>query len=453
MENIKDLLAKGGRIHFVGIGGSGMFPIVQILHSMGHQISGSDVNEGSIIDLERGMGIEVSIGHDAKNVIGASMLVVSAAIFNDNVEVNKALELNIPIISRADMFGYITTLYENSLCVSGTHGKTTTTCLLSSILIKANMDPSLLIGGKLPLINGYGLVGKSDKFVCEACEFKDTFLHLSPSHSIILNIDNDHLDYFGTLDNIIKSFHKFADNASKKVIANIDDENTVKAVKDFKDKLVSFAINNKADYQAINIINYDKAFYQFDILHNDINIGTFKLHVPGKHHVINGLAACTAALELGCPINALQAGLESFKGAGRRFEFIGSFNEVAVADDYAHHPTEIAATLKAAKAFGYNRVIAVFQPFTYTRTKLLMNDFAESLAIADVVVMSAIMGSREKDTLGISTQNLADLIPGSVWFETFEQMEEHIRKIAKPHDLVITLGCGDIYKLAKKLVA
>ncbi len=199
--DIAELLRKGGRIHFVGIGGSGMFPIVQILHSLGHEISGSDVNEGSIIDYERAMGIDVCIGHKAENVDGASMLVVTAALFSDNPEVARANELGIPVISRADMFGYITTLYENAMCVSGTHGKTTTTCMLTSIMLKAGKDPSALIGGKLPLIDGYGRVGKSENFVCEACEFKDTFLHLQPTWSVILNIDDDHLDYFGTIEN------------------------------------------------------------------------------------------------------------------------------------------------------------------------------------------------------------------------------------------------------------
>ena len=247
--DIAELLGRGGRIHFVGIGGSGMFPIVQILHSLGHEISGSDVNEGSIIEYERAMGIDVCIGHKAENVDGASMLVVTAALFSDNPEVARANELGIPVIPRADMFGYITTLYSNSMCVSGTHGKTTTTCMLTSILIKAGYDPSALIGGKLPLINGYGRVGESSNFVCEACEFKDTFLHLSPSYSIILNIDNDHLDYFGTIENSMKSFRRFAENASQAVVANLDDANTVKALEGFEGRIVWFGESEDADYR------------------------------------------------------------------------------------------------------------------------------------------------------------------------------------------------------------
>lgn len=450
--NIADLLEKGGRIHFVGIGGSGMFPIVQILHANGHEISGSDVNEGSIIEMEREMGIPVFMGHDPANVEGATMLVVTAALFSDNPEVLHANELGIPVIPRADMFGYITTLYENALCVSGTHGKTTTTCMLTSILMKGGQDPSALIGGKLPLIHGYGRVGKSGNFVCEACEFKDTFLHLSPSHSIILNVDADHLDYFGTLENVILSFHKFASNASKMVIANLDDANTVTAVRDCGRPVVFFGTSKDADYRISGIQPWEKAFYSFNLSHNGEDLGTFRLHVPGVHNVWNAAAAVTAALEMGVDHDAIREGLQSFTGAGRRFEFLGTYDGVTVADDYAHHPAELAATLRAAQNMGFNRVIAVFQPFTYSRTYLLLDEFAQALSLADVVVMTEIMGSREKNTYGIYTADLAAKIPGSVWFNTFEEVVEHVRKIAREGDLVLTLGCGDIYKAAHMML-
>ncbi len=450
--NIAELLAKGGRIHFVGIGGSGMFPIVQILHANGHEISGSDVNEGSIIEMERQMGIPVFMGHNPDNVNGATMLVVTAALFSDNPEVLRANELGIPVIPRADMFGYITTLYENALCVSGTHGKTTTTCMLTSILMKGGLDPSALIGGKLPLIHGYGRVGTSGNFVCEACEFKDTFLHLSPSHSIILNVDADHLDYFGTLENVIRSFHQFASNASKEVIANLDDVNTVTAVQDCGRPVVFFGTSENADYRISDIQPWEKAFYSFKLFHGGEDLGSFQLHVPGIHNVWNAAAAVTAALEMGVDHSAIREGLQSFTGAGRRFEFLGSFNGVTVADDYAHHPAELAATLRAAKKMGYNRVIAVFQPFTYSRTYLLLDEFAEALSLADVVVMTEIMGSREKNTYGIYTADLAAKIPGSVWFNTFDEVVSHVREIAKEGDLVLTLGCGDIYKAAHMML-
>ena len=450
--DIAKLLEKGGRIHFVGIGGSGMFPIVQILHSLGHEISGSDVNESAIVGYERGMGIDVCIGHKAENVDGASMLVVTAALFSDNVEVARAEELGIPVIPRADMFGYITTLYSNSMCVSGTHGKTTTTCMLTSILVKAGLDPSALIGGKLPLIGGYGRVGESDNFVCEACEFKDTFLHLSPSWSIILNIDDDHLDYFGTIENSMKSFLKFADNASAGVIANLDDANTVTALRDCTSPIIWFGEDENADYRITEAEAYDRAFYSFRLSHHGTDLGQFVLKIPGKQNVFNAAAAIAAATEVGVTPDQAREGLESFRGAGRRFEILGEFNGVTVADDYGHHPKELSVTLDAALKMGYDRVIAVFQPFTFSRTKLLLEDFGEALKKADVVVMTAIMGSREVNTYGISTQDLADIIPGSVWFETFEEVRDHILEIARPGDLVLTMGCGDIYKCANMIL-
>ncbi|MBQ9958897.1 MAG: UDP-N-acetylmuramate--L-alanine ligase [Oscillospiraceae bacterium] len=451
-NDIAALLEKGGRIHFVGIGGSGMFPIVQILHSLGHEISGSDVNEGSIIEMERAMGIDVHIGHKAEYADGAAMLVVTAALFSDNVEVARANELGIPVIARADMFGYISTLYENAMCVCGTHGKTSTTCMLTSVMLEAGFDPAALIGGKLPRIGGYGRVGSSDVFVCEACEFKDTFLQLSPGWPILLNVDADHLDYFGTLENVIRSFRKFASMAKKKVIANIDDANTVAAVTDCGKPVVWFGESEKADYQIYNVHAYDRSFYAFGMRSGDTDFGEFRLGVPGRHHVHNGAAAVAAALEMGADKEAVRKGLASFTGAGRRFEILGQFGGVTVVDDYAHHPAEIAATLDAAKGMGYERVIAVFQPFTFSRTSILMEEFAETLSAADMVVMTAIMGSRERNTYGITTQDLADRIPGSVWYETFEEVRDYILQTAKPGDLLLTLGCGDVYKLAHMIL-
>ena len=451
-HDIKALLDKGGRVHFVGIGGSGMFPIVQILHSLGHEISGSDVNEGSIVETERSMGIDVCIGHRPENVEGASMLVVTAALFDDNVEVARANELGIPVISRADMFGYITTLYDNAMCVSGTHGKTTTTCLLTSIMMKAGKDPSALIGGKLPLIHGYGRVGETENFVCEACEFKDTFLHLSPDVAVITNVDADHLDYFGTLENIIRSFRAFAEKTRRLVVANGDDANTLKALEGCGTPAVLFGEREDADYRISDIRAWDRAFYAFRLARRGEDLGEFRLRVPGRHNVFNAAGAIAAAMECGATADDCRAGLESFSGAGRRFEFLGSFDGVTVADDYAHHPAEIEVTLTAALNMGYDRVIAVFQPFTFSRTYMLLEDFGKALSLADQVVMTDIMGSRERNTYGVSTDDLAALIPGSVWFDTFDKVSDHVLSIARPGDLVITLGCGDVYKVAHMIL-
>lgn len=453
MASVAQILEKAHRIHFVGIGGSGMFPLVEILRAKGYTITGSDVNEGSIIDYERNMGIEVHIGHDAKNVEGADAVVVTAALLAGNPEVARAKELGLPVIERAELLGYVSTLYPDSFCISGTHGKTTTTSLLTSIFLKAGLDPSAVIGGKLPLIGSYGLCGHSDKVVIEACEFKDTFLHLTPAYAVILDIDDDHLDYFGSMEGIKASFRKFAASAHTAIVANGDDANTLDAIRGLDRPLVRFGASADCDYRITDIDNYSRAFYSFCLADKaGHKHGPFQLRIPGRHNVWDGAAAVTCALLAGVSDEAICAGFASFKGAGRRFEILGEFNGVTIADDYAHHPTELRATLTAAKAMGYDRVIAVFQPFTFSRTKLLLDDFAEVLQLADVVVMTEIMGSREVNTYNIYTADLAAKIPGSVWYNSFEEICDHCLSIAKSGDLILTLGCGDIYKAANMMV-
>ncbi|MEG2633521.1 MAG: UDP-N-acetylmuramate--L-alanine ligase [Oscillospiraceae bacterium] len=452
MTAVADILKNAKHLHFVGIGGSGMFPLVEILHAEGYEISGSDVNEGSIIDYERKLGIDVSIGHDAKNISGADALVVTAALLDGNPELARAEELGIPIIERAELLGYISELYDNAYCISGTHGKTTTTSMLTSILVVADLDPSAVIGGKLPLIDGYGRRGSSDSIVIEACEFKDTFLHLSPDYAVILNVDSDHLDYFGSLDGIKASFRKFALKASKAVIINGDDANTLDAVRGIDKKVITFGKSENCDFQIYNIKNYFRAFYSFCLKNSNGEIGEFRLCAPGIHNIYNAAAAVVCSVLAGVSCKDIQKGLETFSGAGRRFEILGEFDGITIADDYAHHPAELKATLEAAQSMGYNRVIAVFQPFTYSRTKLLLDDFAAVLPIADKVVMTEIMGSREINTYNIYTKDLSDKIDGSVWFNTFEEVCDYCLNNAKSGDLIITLGCGDIYKAANMMV-
>lgn len=451
-SQVANLLARIKRLHFVGIGGSGMFPLVEILHAEGYEITGSDVNEGSIVESERKLGIPVAIGHDARNIAGAQALVVTAALLSGNPEVAAAQAAGIPVIERAELLGYISTLFPNAFCISGTHGKTTTTSMLTSIFVRANMDPSAVIGGKLPLIGGYGRRGESERIVIESCEFKDTFLQLSPDYAVILNVDADHLDYFGTLEGVKRSFRAFAEKASKLVIANGDDPNTMDAVAGISRPILTFGENPGCDYVISDVQNYARAFYSFRLRGRSGEVGAFTLQVPGRHNVHNAAAAAVCALLAGAGAEEIQAGLSSFRGAGRRFEILGEFGGITIADDYAHHPTELQVTLEAAKRMGYSRVIAVFQPFTYSRTKLLLEDFARVLQIADLVVMTEIMGSRERNTFGISTEDLARRIPGSVWFSSFQEVCDHCLSVAKPGDLILTLGCGDIYKAADMMV-
>ena len=446
------ILDNKKNIHFVGIGGSGMYPIVQILAGRGYTITGSDVNEGDIINYERAMGIKVNIPHEASAVEGADLVVYSAAIFKDNCELARARELGIPCIERSIMLGEVSRFFEKSICVSGTHGKTTTTSLISQIMIMAGKDPACVIGGKLPLINGYGRDGKGENVVIEACEYSYTFLELTPYLAVVLNIDHDHLEFFKTFENLQNTFKRFTDLATGGVIINGDDKNTTDVIRNMHVPVTTFGLEEGRDYRGVNIRKEHQSFYSYDVEHKGEIIATVHLSIPGKHNIYNSLAAFAACHISGVAPEDITKGINAFGGAGRRFEILGTVNGVTIADDYAHHPEEITATLNAANDMGFKRVWAVFQPFTYSRTKMLLNEFAISLQLADKVVMTEIMGSREVNTIGIYTKDLAELIPGSVWFEGFDGVVNYVKENVQPGDLVITLGCGDIYKAAKMML-
>lgn len=450
-----NILKDKKHIHFIGIGGSGMFPIVQILHSEGYYITGSDNNETETTKIEREMGIEVFMGQCAENIKGADLIVYTAAIMADNPELIAAKASGVPTIERSIMLGVLTKRFGNALCVSGTHGKTTTSSMLTQILFEADLDPSAVIGGKLSVIGGSGRAGKSELMVCESCEFVDTFLKLYPDTSVILNIDADHLDYFGTLENIIKSFRKFAEKTTKLIIANGDDNNTMKAVEGLDKKIITFGFGEGCNYRIADVAHSDgKERYNtsFTLTCPDGTVMSIALHVPGMHNIYNASAAAVTALSAGATPKQVEEGLLHFKGAGRRFEILGHENGVTIADDYAHHPAELTVTLEAAKSMGYNRVWAVFQPFTFSRTAMLLDDFAKALSIADKVVLSPIMGSREKNTYNIYSEDLAAKLDNCTVLQSFEEIAEFIKQNAKDGDLVITLGCGDIYKAAKLML-
>ena len=343
-------------------------------------------------------------------------------------------------------------MFDNCICVCGTHGKTTVTAMLTQIFLQSGADPTAVIGGKLPLTGTNGIAGGSQNMLCEACEFVDTFLSLSPDVSVILNIDEDHLDYFKTLDNLIASFTKFASMTRREIIINADDANTLRAVESIKDKrFITFGLGKDNDFRAENIV-LEHEFASFDIIKYGENVGRISLGIPGKHNIFNALAAIAAADNAGIPMDKIIACAEQFRGAGRRFEILKKINGITIADDYAHHPRELEVTLNAAMGMGFKRVWAVFQPFTYSRTKILFDDFVRVLKIPDRVVMTEIMGSRERNTYGVYTSQLAEKIPGSVWFNTFDEVADYVVKNAEEGDLVITLGCGDIYKAAKLMI-
>ena len=446
------LLDGKTKLHFVGIGGSGMFPLVQILHEVGYEITGSDVNEGDIIDRERKLGIPISMGHKAENVHGAELVVYTAAIMKGNPEIEEAHRLGIPTVERSILLGYVANTYPHPICIAGTHGKTTTTAMTTQIMVMAHADPAAVIGGKLPAIHGSGRVGESPIMVCEACEFVDTFLKLYPDIAVILNIDADHLDYFKTMENLIASFRKFAQKASKVLIVNGDDRNTQKAVEGLDKRILTFGYSNINDYYPKNIEHVDGVTLSFDLCREEEVLTTIRLHIPGDHNILNAIAACAAAHEAGATWEQCARGLDAFHGAQRRFEVLGKINGITVADDYGHHPTEIEATLKAAKALPFQRVWAVHQPFTYSRTATLLDEFARVLQIADFTVLSEIMGSREKNTYHIYARDLAAKIPGCVWFPEFPEIADYVAERARPGDLILTLGCGDVNKCAHMIV-
>ena len=450
---VDDVLKKVNIIHFIGIGGSGMCPIAEILMQKGYTITGSDNNTGDNIDKLRGLGAKITLNQVPSNIAGAEMIVYSAAILPDNPELIAAKNSYIPTFERSEVFGALSRMYDNCIGVCGTHGKTTVTSMITEIFYKSGKDPSALIGGYLPSIDSHGRCGESDIFVCEACEFKDTFLHLSPDYAIITNVDGDHLEYFKTMDNLINSFHQFLSTAKKGVYYNGDDENTLKAVEKLDKSLCKkFGFGKENDIYAENISYNRGAFAEFDVILHGENIGRVKLNIPGKHNILNALAVILLSYDFGFELDEIREYIQGFSGAKRRFEVLGVKNGFTVADDYAHHPTELKVTLEAAMQMEYNDVWAVFQPFTFSRTKRLFDDFVEVLKIPDHVVLTPIMGSREINTYGVYSEQLQEKIPGSVVCETFEDVKDYILNNAKDGDLVITLGCGDIYKAAKMIV-
>lgn len=443
-----------------------MYPLAQILHSQGFFLTGSDNNETETLDAVRKMGIPVFIGQRAENIEGADLIVHTAAIMEDNPELIAARQSGIPVLERADLLGIVTSWYDNAVCVTGTHGKTTVTSMITQIIFTAGVDLSAYIGGKLPCIGGSGIAGKSDILVCESCEFEDHFLKLSPDISVILNIDADHLDYFGTLNNIKKSFRKFAETTSKILIVNGSDSNTTEALDGIDKEMITFGKDCSCNFYPENVKHENGLLTTFDLMKNGKKLGEITLHVAGIHNVLNAVAAAAAADFLGIDFEAVQKGLGEFRGAKRRFEKLGYERGITFVDDYAHHPTELEAALNAAMEMNFNHVWAIFQPFTFSRTKLLLDDFARVLQIPDHAVLTDIMGSREKNTYGVFTRHLAEKIPGCVWFpqneteewtderkySNFQQICDYICSHAQKGDLVITLGCGDAYKIAKMII-
>ncbi len=448
--NYDNILDKVKKIHFVGIGGSGMCPLAEILYSEDFEITGSDCNESDTLDRIKGMGIKVFDGHFAENVKDTELVVYTAAVKSDNPELVAAKELGIPCLERSIMLGIVTRRYNRSVAVAGTHGKTSTTAMISQILIGSGFDPSAIIGGKLNAIGGNSYVGQSDIIVCEACEYVDTFLQLTPYLSVVLNIDADHLDYFKNLDNIKNSFSKFANQTTHAVIYCGDDENSVDTFKDLALEKITFGVGENCDYRAQNIVSNGMK-QSFDLYYKNEFVVTVNLIVPGKHNIMNALAASAAAHHLGATGKEIAENLEKFTGVHRRFEVLGVSKGITVADDFAHHPTELEAVLTSAMSMGFNKVWAIFQPHTYSRTAILLDDFAKALSIPDEIIISEILAVRETNTYNIYSTDLGAKIEGSHCIDTFEEITEFILENAKEGDLVLTMGGGNVYRCANMI--
>ena len=446
-EKLAEFLKPGKRVHMVGIGGVSMRPLALVLSDRGITVTGSDMNSsGSTEELIRS-GIPVAIGHREENILGADCIVRTAAARNDNPEIAAARAAGIPIFERAQAWGVIMREYRNAVCVSGTHGKTTTTSMVTHILMAAKADPTVMIGGALPLLGAGHRVGSGDTIVLESCEYCDSFLNFYPSLAIILNVEADHLDYFKDLADVEKSFRAFAGLATSGVLANGDDANTMETLKGMD--FVTFGLGEQNRIRAVNI---SEDWSEFDVLCDGQCYTHLKLSVYGRHNTLNALAAAGAAWMLGIDGEAVAEGLATFTGAGRRMEKKGTFNGAPVYDDYAHHPGELSCLIDAVRTQGYKRVVVAFQPHTYTRTHALREDFIEQLKRVDVCVVAEIYAAREQNLIGISSRDLVEKIPGATYCETLPEVTEFLRQNVREGDIVLTVGAGDIYRAGEALV-
>ena len=453
MIDFDNFLSPGRRGHLVGIGGVSMSSLAEVLCGMGLNITGSDMNETANVRSLRAHGITVIPGHHAENITeDVEFVVRTAAVHDDNPEIIAAREKGIPVFERTQAWGAISKDYDNALCISGTHGKTTTTSMCTHILMAADRDPTVMIGGTLPLLNAGHRVGRGNTIIMEACEYYNSFLSFHPTVAVVLNIEADHLDFFRDLEDVKHSFHEFVCRTPEDgyIVANADDKNTLDAVSGTGRKIMTFGLSQSADVYAENI-SYLGANSHFDIMYKGKKFTDVTLHVPGVHNVKNALAATAAAICLGIRPNAVKYGLAGFNGAGRRFEFKGKYNGADVYDDYAHHPGELKALLDTVEKLNYKRSILVFQPHTYSRTAALFDDFVEQLKRPNVLLLAEIFAAREKNTIGISSAALAEKVDGALFFPTFSELETALRRIAQPGDIILTVGAGDVYKIGENI--
>ncbi|MBQ4575269.1 MAG: UDP-N-acetylmuramate--L-alanine ligase [Clostridia bacterium] len=437
------------KVFFLGIGGISMSTLAFMASERGIEVTGSDQRASDMTGRLEAAGITVHIGHAASNLGDADALVYTAAVKEDNPEFAAARERGIPCIRRADYLGWLMSAYPVRIGIAGMHGKSTATSMVSHIYLAADLDPTIAVGAELSAIGGAYRCGKGDSFLFEACEYTDSFLSFCPTTAVVLNIDMDHPDYFADLDQIKSSFRRYLALAECAVV-NFDDANIREIVQDYKGRLIT--VGASGEFSAANF-TWESGFARFDILRGDeVCIPDIKLSVPGAHNVTDALCAAAAAYVNGVAPEAIAKGLADFRGAHRRFEYRGMVKGARLYDDYAHHPTEIRATLKAAKSAAEGRVICIFQPHTYSRTAELFEDFAEALTGCDRAVLVDIYAAREVNTYGVSSAQLAEAIPGAIYCDSFASAANTVKAMAEQGDLIFTMGAGDVYKIGDMML-
>lgn len=446
-------------LHFIGIGGISMSGLAEILLKEGFRISGSDSRESELTQKLTGLGADIYYGQRASNIRkDTDAIVYTAAIHPDNPELKAAKDQQIPTLTRAELLGQIMNNYQQSIAVAGTHGKTTTTSMITQILLEACCDPTVSVGGILKSIDGNIRVGESQYFLTEACEYTNSFLNFYPKYALILNIEEDHMDFFKDLADIRRSFCRFAENVPPQgtVIINGEIPDHQKITESLNCQVLTYGLTLSDSYYADNIAFNTEGCANFTLMQQGTAIGTISLNVPGEHNVLNAVAASALALELKLPFRSIQTALSCFGAPARRFEHKGSLGGITIVDDYAHHPTEIAATLLAAKNCGKHRIVCVFQPHTYSRTKAFLKEFAQALSAADLVVLADIYAAREQNTIGISSadlqKELQNLGCNCYYFPSFDEIENFLIKNCINGDLLITMGAGDIVQVGEHLL-
>lgn len=452
--SIKPYIEKKETIHLIGIGGVSMSALAELLLSKGVPVTGSDRQRTAVTDKLTALGARIAYAHEAENVQGAALVVRTAAVHDDNPEVARARELDIPVMERAEAWGHLMRDYDNVVCFAGTHGKTTSTSMMTMMAIEGGLDPTVMVGSNLPAIGGTLRIGAKGCFVAESCEYCNSFLNFAPTVAVVLNVEADHLDFFKDLSDIIHSFRAFCELTPMDglIVVNADDENAMRCVRGLNRRVRTFGLDPNADVRATDVTD-ENGYYRFVVVVDGREYARVALSVPGRHNMMNALACCAAAAFLGVPSGAAEQGLKAFTGSSRRFQLVGKMkNGATVVDDYAHHPSEMQATLTAAREMSFDRILCAFQPHTYTRTKALFDQFVDALGQCDLAVLAPIYAAREQNTVGVYASDLAAKVPGAVAFDTFDEIAAYLRAQAGPNDLVLTMGAGNINEVGPMLL-